>query len=345
MTSNFFRVIYYILVIACVSVSSYLSYYGFKSSFGELALPFTFILAIGLFGADALLQRAREHGTSVLPPLLIFTCFAVFSSASNFNHIYTTFMQGDVIRQSLDAQYARFRDNLVTTREALEATDSYHFTRDQGANLQRELDRLRDQIFDPLRPGCGDRCDMHLANIQSILGKPLSDTARPPLGSPRETVEAWYSGIVSSAQRDLEAAAQTTSYPVIAAILDQIAQLLAAYDTPDRALAADQGLAVLADLANANAEVQRRANAVLPTDAKLALPAIDRTTGRLGEIVYSFENAFKERPNLLATVLSLILATIVDIFPVIFALVAFAPESGRVSGPARTPRGGHRVLD
>ena len=87
--------------------------WGFKSSFAELALPFTFILGIGLFGADALLQRARERGASVLPPLLIFVSFAVFSSASNFNHIYTTFMQNDVMRQTLDAQYARFRDNMV----------------------------------------------------------------------------------------------------------------------------------------------------------------------------------------------------------------------------------------
>lgn len=345
MGTNFFRAIYYLLVIACVSVSSYLSYFGFKSSFGELALPFTFILAIGLFGADALVQRARERGTSVFPPLLIFACFAVFSASSNFNHIYTTFMQRDVMSQTLDSQYARFRDNMIHTREALQATDAFVFTTSQRTDLRRELDRLYDQISDPLRPGCGERCEIHLANIQGILGKPLADTARPALGSPRDTVENWYNGIVTIAQRDLEAAAQTTSYPAIAGILDQVAQFMAAYDTPSRALAADQGLSILSELAAASEEIERRANSVLATEAKLTLQPIDRTMGRLGEIVYSFENAFREQPNLLATIVSMILAVIVDVFPVIFALVAFAPESGRVSASARGSKGGHRVLD
>ena len=215
---------------------------------------------------------------------------------------------------------------------------------EQRADLQRELDRLRDQIFDPLRPGCGERCDIHIDNIQRILGKPLSDTARPPLGSPRETVQVWYDGLVTSAQRDLEAAAQTTYYPETAAVLDQIAQLLAAYDTPKRALAANEGLAILSDLGDATEEIERRTNAILPIDDKVTLAPIDRTMGRLGEIVYSFENAFKERPNILATILSLILATIIDIFPVIFALVAFTPEAGRVLR-RRRPRSARRPQD
>ena len=345
MGGNFFKAIYYLLVIACVGVSSYLSYKGFRSSFAELALPFTFILGIGLFGADALLQRARERGASVWPPLLIFAFFAVFSSASNFNHIYTTFMQGDVVRQTLDSQYARFRNNLIEARESLEDTNAYQFTREQRTNLDRELDRLKSQIFDPLRPGCGERCDIHLSAIERILGKPLSDTARPPLGSPRETVETWFNGVTLSAQRDLETSAQTTSYPAIASVLDQIAQLLAAYDTPKRALAASDGLATLTDLADASEEIERRANAALPTDAKVQLEPIDRTMGRLGEIVFSFENAFKERPNILATILSLILATVIDLFPVVFALVAFGPETGRVGQTANGRRDKFSVLD
>ncbi len=346
MGNNFFRLIYYILVIACVGVSSYLSYKGFKSSFGELALPFTFILAIGLFGADALLQRNRERGASVFPPLLIFTCFAVFSTVSNFNHIYTTFMQGDVVRQSLTSEYGVFRNNLTSTRERLLQTDAYKFTMERRADLERELARLESQAFDQLRPGCGERCQVHLRTISDILGKPLSDTAIPPIGSDSDVVRAWYDNVKTAALRDFDALSTTNDFPALSALLEDIDASLRAYDTPDRALAADQGLAVLNTLANESEEIERRANAILPTGSERVQHAkIDRTMGRLGEIVYSLENAFVQRPNILATILSLILASIIDIFPVIFALVAFSPEAGRVGTTQRSRRGSPVPLD
>ncbi|WP_420132585.1 hypothetical protein [Rhodopseudomonas sp.] len=343
MGSNFFRIIYYILVIACVGVSSYLSYFGFKASFGELALPFTFILGIGLFGADALLQRARESGASVLPPLLIFTCFAVFSTISNFTHIYTNFMQADVVRSALDSQYAVFRDDLVATRKRLIETPSFTQTRSARAEVERELSRLNDQATDPLRYGCGERCQVHLNRISELLGKPLADTAIPALGSDPAVVEAWLTAMQQAAMRDFDALSTTNSYPALSALVADIDTTLLAFQTPEQALAANQGLDILGKLAEESAEIQRRANALLPPPLVAHTP-INRTLGRLGEVPYAIENGFIEMPNPLATFVSLILAAIVDIFPVIFALVAFSPEAGRVAKPVAT-RGRSAILD
>lgn len=340
--NNFFRLIYYILVIACVGVSSYLSYFGFRASFGELALPFTFILGVGLFGSDALLQVARERGRSVVPALMIFTCFAVFSTISNFTHIYTNFMQADVVRSALDSQYAVFRDDLVATRERLIETPAFTSTREGRAELERELARLDDQATDPLRFGCGERCQIHLTRISELLGKPLADTAIPPLGSDPAAVRAWLENVHFAALRDFDQLSSTNGYPALSALVADIDAALLAYQTPDQALAANQGLEILGKLAEESAEVQRRANAVLPPPP-VEHTAINRSLGRLGEVPYAIENGFFERPNPLATIVSLILAAIVDIFPVIFALVAFSPDAGRIAKTAR-PRGGH-VLD
>lgn len=69
------------------------------------------------------------------------------------------------------------------------------------------------------------------------------------------------------------------------------------------------------------------------------------TLGRLGEIVYSFQNAFGELPNPLATVISAILSIVVDVIPVFFALAAFSRESTSSYRPARTRGPAGTVLE
>ena len=91
---------------------------------------------------------------------------------------------------------------------------------------------------------------------------------------------------------------------------------------------ASQGMRALSSLSDASAQVLREANALLPDSAGVTHTAIDTTLGRLGEIAYSFRNAFVQMPNALATFLSLIIGAVVDLFPVAFALVAFTPQRG-----------------
>ncbi len=105
------------------------------------------------------------------------------------------------------------------------------------------------------------------------------------------------------------------------------------------------GLSTLQVLSKESKNIERRANSFLPNKDNVTHTEIDPTLGRLGEIVYSLENGFISRPNLGATIMAIILGLIVDLFPVIFALVAFGPESGIQPGKPTRPGRAGIVLD
>jgi hypothetical protein len=318
-----------------VGISAYLSYYGYLTSFGALALPFTIVLAIGLFGADILIQQSRVNGQSMVPGVAFWVLIAFFSASSNFNYLYTNFMESDVVQQTLDGQYEVFRDNLTETKTQLEELDSYTFTEDRRLELDRELARLRTQVSDPLRPGCGQRCRDHIENIERILGQALSDLKTPPVGASVAVVNSWYENFRDVAVTDFNKMIESNNFGEVNKLLADIDKLLLQYDTPDRVLARNIGLPILRKLAEDSEEVERRANALLADGNNVQHEEINVTLGRLGEIVYSFQNAFGELPNPLATVISGILSIVVDVIPVFFALAAFSRESTSSYRPAR----------
>ena len=345
--NNVLFIIYYCLVVCCIAISLFLSYYGYLSSFGTLALPFTVIIGLGLFGADILIQKACVAGRRLLPSFGLFLFFSIFSVVSNFNFLYTNFMEENVLKQALDSQYKTFRDNLTATQSALLALDAYTFTEARRVELDRELARLRTQINDPLNPGCGERCREHLDRIEQILGKPLTQLRIPERNSSSRVVNAWYERVREAALNDFQKLLETNSFPQLAALLSDIDAQLLEYDTPDRALARNLGLPILRKLAETSDEIERRANSFFPPDRQIEQEKIDVTLGRLGEIVYSLENGFVEHPNIGATVMSAVLSFVVDFFPVLFAMVAFSPETGGLTktSPAKRRAGTGTILD
>jgi hypothetical protein len=345
MGQNIILIIYYALTTVCVGISMYLSYYGYLTSFATLAIFFTIAIGLGLFGSDILVQRARVSGIGLGSRLSLFLLFAVFSGVSNFNYLYTNFMERDVVKHALDSQYAVFRNDLTGTRQRLTEADSYVYTENRRVELDRELARLRTQVLDPLRPGCGERCREHIQNIEGILGAPLTDLATPAVGASASTIDAWYSQFRDAVLADFQTLIRTNEFPAIDSLLDDIDQLLLRYDSTDRALAVSAGLPVLRQLSEQSQEIERRANAVLPSGSQVQHTKINVTLGRLGEIPYSLENGFVERPNPWVTIVSAVLALIVDFFPVFFALVAFSTESTQVQKPVRASRRKGRILD
>ena len=330
MGNNIISILYYLLVISCVLISVYLSYYGYLSSFSDLALPFTVIIGIGLLGSDILIQRRKVDGRSLFTPLLLFALFSFFSAVSNFNFLYTNFMEDDVVKQTLDRQYSIFRDDLVDTRDKLLQLDSYRFTEEKRVELDRELARLRTQINDSLRPGCGERCRLHISKIEEILGKPMTELAIPARQASLSTVNDWYDRVRIAALADFQTITNTNEFPRLEALLAKINALLLEYDDPQRSLARNVGLPVLRTLSEESKEVQRQSNALFPDNEKIKHTEIDVTLGRLGEIVYSLENGLVQAPNLGASIMSALLSIVIDIFPVFFALVAFSSDTGRI---------------
>lgn len=327
------RIIYYALVILCIGISLYLTYFGFERTFRELTLPFTIVIGMVLFAADYLIQRYREVGRSIAWPLALFFLGAFFSSISNFNYLYTNFMTADVTEETLRAQYDTFRNDLTNSRNKVRAMNAVQRETDKRNQIETELENMRKQATDPSRPGCGARCQGHLRNINAQLTTPPTDLKVPSSTEKFESFYNTYRELVYTAL-DSEPAAQ--SY-VAARILDRdIDALLARYTSSQDAIQNKVGLEILPEMSDYSLEIERKANAILGP-ASVRHTAIDPSAGRLGEIVYSLKNGLVERPNIVATLLSIIAGIFVDLLPVLFAIIAFR-KGVPINGPQQATR-------
>ena len=329
------RVTYYLVVLTCVGISVYLTYFGFLRSFRELTLPFTIVIGLLLFAADFLIQRNKESGYSIVPGIILFIIAATFSSMSNFNYLYTNFMTRDVLASTMRDQYAVFTTDLANTRVRLDEAPAMIEGRSLRNQVESELEQLWQQMIDPARPGCGPRCEEHIDTLVSLVGSPMTDLARPGTAASTENMRGFFETVQSLMRTTLSTRPENQAYEEIAALQAFIDEQLRFFGTADDALREGAGLERLAELSEASREVERRANTLLPADRAVDHTHIDPTLGRLGEIVYSLQNAFIEMPNRAVTILASILAVIVDVIPVAFALIAFRPGE---TGPKKQRR-------
>ena len=319
------RVVYYLLVALCIGISLFLTYYGFERTFGNLTPFFTAVIGLLLFAADYLIQRNRERGLPWSPAFMLFLLAAVFSTVSNFNFLYTNFMTKDVLASTVREQYRVFTTDLTNTRAKLNSVDAVVREGDRRAKIETELRQMWEQMNDPSRPGCAQRCSEHITKINALLGVTITDLAKPGASSTPEERKEFYDnfrGLVQEAQRN---SSVSGPYQEIATLISVIDEKIQFYGSPDDALQAGADLTILAQLSQDSQEVERDANAILPTAQHVDHTHIDPTLGRLGEIVYSLKNGFVEVPNLSATIMAFILSLVVDFIPILFALVAFRP--------------------
>ncbi len=322
-----------ILVLA-VTISGYLSYHGLLQSAGEVTLPLVVFLMAIILTMDATISYFRSGEKRYRLPVFIWFVAAFFSVASNFNFLYSNFMREDVTQATVTRQVEVFRDDLVKTRAALAGLESVRYATTLRKDLTVELTNLRDQINDPLRPGCGEECRSHMAEIERILGDSITNLAVPPIGSDLSVVNDWYERYKSAAEAILSTVLHTTDTPAVEALARRIDDALLEYDSAARVLISKGGLDALPEMSDISLDIEREANALLPEDGKVSHSNIDPTLGRLGEIVYAFQNGFVERPNLMATFVSLILASVVDVLPFLLSFALFG--KGRLEKNVRT---------
>lgn len=336
MGSNLIKVIYYLIVVFCVAISAYLSFFGFLSLTREVTLLWVIVLALGLLGADIVIQGHRSEGKPLLIPLICFLGFAMFSIASNFNYVYSSFMKRDAVVEALSNQLDVFRNDLVKTRGLLSEDARVQNISQDDVDLTRELDRLELQVLDPLRPGCGARCRSHMRNIERILGKPLSDLAVPAPGQNLEVYTDWLNRTREAILTDWKEIRLRGEAGPYMSIIDDIDKGLENFSTTPNDIADTRGLSALQEMSDISSSIERRANSVLKTEIPIDHTDIDASQGRLGELAYTFRNAFVQMPNPLVTVMALILSSIVDFFPLIFALMAFSStDTARRKVPSR----------
>ncbi|MXX91801.1 MAG: hypothetical protein F4213_21675 [Boseongicola sp. SB0677_bin_26] len=317
-----------------VAISGYLSYEGLLRSAHEITLPLVVFLMTIIFSMDATISYFRSTERSYRLPIFIWAVAAFFSIASNFNFLYSNFMKDDVIQSTLAEQITVFRSDIGATRQVLASTETVRFAVEQRTDLKVEFDNLSEQINDPLRPGCGEECRGHMAEIERILGRSVTNLAVPSIGSDSETVSDWYDRYRATAEETLENLLGKTSAPAIFALTRRIDNALLEYDSVARLLANKDGLSALPEMSSLSQDIEREANELLPQGVSVKHETIDPTLGRLGEIVYAFQNGFGEMPNPLATAMSLVIASVIDLLPFLLSFALF--------GKGRLERSGHK---
>lgn len=337
---------YTIILVLGVSISGYLSYEGLLRTANEITLPLVTLLMMIIMTMDATISYFRTQERRYALPLFIWAIAAFFSIASNFNFLYSNFMRDDVTRATVTDQIDVFRNNMVKARAELSNLPDYILAQQIRADLNVELENLYDQINDPLRPGCGTECQVHMDQIERILGREITNMAVPPLGSQMSVVNAWYGRYQTSALDLLELSLSTSDAQKISGLMYRIDGLMNEYSSVDRVMVTKGGLDVLADLSSESHDIERETNALLPSDRQISLESIDPSLGRLGEIVYALQNGFVERPNLMATAISLVLASVVDILPLLLSFALFGKgrlEKTTAQGQKRSA-GGRRII-
>lgn len=339
--------IYAVILTLGVSISGYLSYEGLLRTASEITLPLVVLLMAIIFVMDATISYFRTTERRYMLPLLIWMVAAFFSIASNFNFLYSNFMREDVAKSTVTEQLAVFRDNLVNTQSSLAKHSLVERSGEVRSDLLLELDSLRDQINDPLRPGCGQECRIHMAEIERILGRPITNFAVPGIGSPMETVNDWYSRYGNAAKEILFVSQQDSGVTEIFRLMGDIDDYLEDFESPEQVLSSKGGLEALGSMSTVSLDVERKANSFLVEDEFVSHVYINPSLGRLGEIVYSFENGFGQMPNPIATFGALILASVVDILPLLLSFALFG--KGRLEKEAKPignsrDRSGRRIV-
>jgi hypothetical protein len=108
--------IYYVIMVLCIGISTKYSYLGFLLTFGPIVTTaFVVVIALGLFASGALLQMGRDKKSSSdqLFALLLFLVFASFSTSSNFTAFYTKGVEPKVKQDAFATEKNKF-DNSVT---------------------------------------------------------------------------------------------------------------------------------------------------------------------------------------------------------------------------------------
>jgi len=328
---------YYILVIVAIGLSTYLTYYGFVRSVPTLAIPIAAVVGIVLFVVDISIQRYREAGKSILLPLLVFILPALISGASNFNTVYTAFMQADVSRSTLTEQYGIFRDDLVATEAALANDQSIAREIQERDEIEALLQNLWSQCTDLGRPGCGQRARSLIEQINSRLERAVTELAFPGAGSTPEQIRPVFQNFSNLVTENKNSEASSEAFVEYNNLANFIRESLARFRDINFDVDITEARLLLSEMSEISKEVERRGTSLLPNNQAREHRELDPEAGRLGEIIYTIKNGLFDVPNLSATVFSVFIALFVDFMPIIVAFIvnykAIRPDFSEVKDP------------
>lgn len=320
------RILFYALTFVCLTLSAYLSYWGYLAHVGSMTPFFVAMIIVSLLMCDISLQKRRELGERLGTILLAMIIPVALSSLSNFNHLYTLFKQDDVVRETLADSFATFRNDLTGTRAQLVAQPALRSQEGARAALDRELNGMWIEITDPTKPGCAQLCREHMARVEEILGLKLPQLGIPPATAQADAFRDFHNRYKEAVYQYFDGDAQYHSARAVRALIVDLDAALSNFRAPEDAIAKGFGLDVLAQLAERSGDIERRANA-LP-GVEVTHHRFDPLVGRVGQIPDTVRNAFVEMPDPTATILSTFFAVVIDLFPLIMVVALLRPGEG-----------------
>ena len=336
------RVLYYALALSCLILSAYLSYKGYLYHVGEMTPFFVAMIIISLLMCDIALQVRREAGDRLGIILLAMMVPIAFSGLSNFNHLYTLFKRDDVVRETLTTSFDTFRSDLEETRARVAAYQPLVDNNERRAAFENELDQVRNQALDPNNWGCATLCREHMDRVDAMLGGAMTELQLPSIGGNFEgfqsRFEPFYATYRDIAWDTFDAERTDPGVRDARTLLTDIDAHLASLPTAQSHLAEGGDADILQQLVETSLDVERRANA-LPGFGSVSHSEIDVLAAELGQIPRTIQNAFIERPDPVATVLSALFALSIDLFPVLMVLALLRPGEGSTRTKDDSPLG------
>lgn len=322
---------YLAMVLLCVVASTYTSYHGIKSATGlGIGMVFAAVLAIALFSLNVSFSREKTRDGHIRSTtVLIFLFPLFFSTASNFNYFFSSYMKKNEARATYDDAYSEYLQNMQTLRQIAsqdeEATD-YEGRRKQ---LGLEFDRLQAQIRDSNAPGFGAKALSHMNTIELVLQKPITRLRVPGV----KTDESRNQDFFDSYKKMVESAFLKGKSQRIFDLEELVGDISAAMSASSQTNRTAKSRS--ADLAS-NVDGFKSEVGEYKTEAiRLNLPVQDVVSrissedAELGEIMYSLHSGFVEWRNPVSTVLCLLFSLFLDLMPLFVVIGSRTSESDR----------------
>lgn len=323
---------YFLITGLCVWMSAISTYNGYLSTFHSLTLPFTIVVAAGLFACDYVILDRRSKGLSIWGPAFVLLLFTAMSAASNYNSFYSSLMSGEIASARTKTAQQVFENNLKAVETAIKRELRLPAIR---AEIEKDRSNVANEIQNQ-KKGFGAEARRYIESIRghlrSIPREIVVWTPPAPPGTDAGNKAALtdFNRIVDEALRQAEAADPWSKG------LDEIKRARTEGDRILRGVAApaassnsDANIKAVDEIALITRRLEQNILQIFDTTAKqrpaISLVPVATDGMKLFDLAESIRSGFYERPNIWKTWLAAAAAVMIDVLPLIFALVLIKP--------------------
>jgi hypothetical protein len=314
-----FDILFAAVALLASTFSGYTTYLGFSYDFPWVAaLIMAVVIGLGLLAINFKLRENRLKGQTVLPTLLAFLLFFVFSFISNTNAIYTFFLQRDIVGETQVEAWRNFDAGTARILAALDRNQAAVASEKRKAELNVARENLQRQITDPARPGLGPLAQAHFAEIENILGTEITRLSPPAISAPMSEHEAFAKQLDTLILEIYAKQNESNKARAIAELREKIEKQRKLYESTviQKNFKSDITNLMHSDLESLNVSAQE----LVGYDE--GVPSINVTADDIGSFQYTWRN-FYDGTKLPAIILSIMLSIMLDILAPVLALLLY----------------------